>query len=229
MRPNRRTPSTVSPSRWSNSTADPTTSIIRGTSETRMPACLALRMSASVASELAVGTMITRPMSWLRTSSSNAPTTPSAEPGPSTSEAITSAFTCPLSSLSATASIEPRSPTIRQRSGTDTRPANARAAPRSTTSRRNVTVRTPTTSRASSTTGVQPACSEPQHERVDRGELQQARDLVERRLLEHEVVALVEAADLRDEDHHRDRGERGRAGRSRSRRRRGSRSRRAWP
>ena len=52
-----------------------------------------------------------------------------------------------------------------------------------------------------------PVVGEPDAEREESGDLQEVRDLVERRLLDHDLVALVEAADLVDEHDHRHRPE----------------------
>ena len=63
---------------------------------------------------------------------------------------------------------------------------------------------------------------EPEHQHVQAGDLEQGRRLVERGLLEHQLVALVQAGDLVDEHDHRRGGEqeqrRDRVGRQRQRR-----------
>ena len=159
VNPNRRTPSMVRPSMWSNSTEEPTTSSIRGSTLTRTPACLATRMRSSVSGPpLAGRAMIARCTRWRRARPRNSASRSSGCSAPhssSATDATTSALT--RASLARTTSIVASSPMMRQRSVAESRLASRRAVIRPAIRSAQDEIQSPTTELASSSTGVTPS------------------------------------------------------------------------
>ena len=201
-RPKRRTPSIVRPSRWSNSTDEPTTSSRCGSTETRTPACLARRIMLSVSPPWAeAGAMMTRCTLWRATSSSNGS---ASEVWRSTGDrgddlGVDAALAQLLAHDRDRVGRAGHEAALRRHRGAD---GPARESAQSDEQRERRAPDDEDVARVE-LHGGETVVHEPQQQRVDRGHLQQPRRLVERGLVQDQLVALVQAADLADQDDRR--------------------------
>ena len=95
------------------------------------------------------------------------------------------------------------SPTSRQRSGALRARTNRRASVRPTTEKREEQPPDPEDLEVTEHAGHEVALAQPDEQRVQRGRVEELGRLLQRRLVEHELVAVVEAGDLGQHDHQR--------------------------